>query len=126
MKDQWRLCQSEEIDENWIKDPKTGKMHRLDLYWSMIFEFTSFNGEPKYELLSKVVKSFLSIPSGNASVERSLSDNKNTLDPERTNLKEETRVVLRRAKEFAQGLGGAHKVNTHGKSLWLMDMWFRN
>ena len=47
----------------------------------------SYNGERKYILLSKVVKSFLLIPNGNASAERSLSDNKNTLTRERTNLK---------------------------------------
>ena len=66
-------------------------------------------------MLSKVVKSFLSIPNGNASVERSLSDNKNTLTHERTKLKEETLVALRRSKEFARRRGGAHNVDTSRK-----------
>ena len=71
----------------------------------------SSNGERKYKLLSKVVKS-LSLPNGNASVERSLSDNENTLTNERINSKEETLMALRRTKEYAWDCGRAHNVDT--------------
>ena len=115
VKDQWRLYQLEEINDNWISNSETGKPRRVDFYWSKIFEILSSGGEKKYNMLSKVVKSFLSIPNGNASVERSLSDNKNTLTHERTKLKEETLVALRRSKEFARRRGGAHNVDTSRK-----------
>ena len=74
-----RLYQLEKIDENGINDPKTGTMCRIVFFLSKVFTFISSNGERKCKLLSKIVKSFLSPPNGNASVERSLSDNKNTL-----------------------------------------------
>ena len=115
--DEWRLYQSEEIDEIWIKDPETGKFRRLDFYWSNVFKVLSSSGDKKYLFLSKVVKSFLSIPNGNAGVERSLSDNKNTLTTERVKLKEETLTALRRAKEFARDIGGAHNVDTRQKGM---------
>ena len=84
-----------------------------------VFTFMSSNGERKYQLLSKIVKSFLSLPNGNASVERSVSDNKNTFTNERINLKEETLMAFRRAKEYARDRGGAHNVDTYRKSQWL-------
>ena len=67
------------------------------------------------ESTSKVVKSFLSLPNGNASVERSLSDNKNKLINKRINLKEETLMALGRAKEYARDRGGTHNVDTYRK-----------
>ena len=66
-----------------------------------------------------MIKSFLPIPNGNASVERCLSDYKNTLTHELTKLKEETLVALRRSKEFARRRGGAHNVDTRRKVYWL-------
>ena len=90
-------------------------MCRSDFFWSKVFTFMSSNGETKYNLLSKVVKSFLSLPNGNASGERGLSDNKNTLTNERISLKEETLMALRRAKEYARDGGGAHKVDAYRK-----------
>ena len=67
----------------------------------------------KYGLLKKVVCSSLTIQNGNADCERSLSDNKNTLSAERTNLGYETLMGLRRMKEHARSLGGAHMVKKH-------------
>ena len=51
------------------------------------------------------------MPNGNANVERSLSDNKNTLTSEQTNMTKETSEGLRRAKEYARSYGGAHNIN---------------
>ena len=59
-----------------------------------------------------VVKSFLAMPNGNANVERSLSDNKNTLTSERTSMTKGTLEGLRRAKEYARSCGGAYNMNT--------------
>ena len=54
---------------------------------------------------------------GNASIERSLSDNKNTVSAERTNLNLETLKGLRLAKQFARYSGGAHNVDTLSKDM---------
>ena len=72
VKDQWRLYQLVKIAENRVNDPKTGKMCLIGFSWFKVFTFMSSNGERKYKLLSKVVMPFLSLPNGNASVERSL------------------------------------------------------
>ena len=116
VKDQWRLYQTETIDENWIKDSETGKLKRLDHYWAKILKIVSLSdGSRKYNVLRKVVKSCLPVPSGNAGAERSMSDNKNMLVSQRTNLKPETIAGMRRAKEYARAFGGAHNVNTYDR-----------
>ena len=48
----------------------------------------------------------------NAAVERSLSDNKNTLTAERVKLSDEALMGLRRMKEEARSVDGAHNVDT--------------
>ena len=93
-----------------------GKLKRLDHYWAKILKVVSLSdGSRKYNVLSKVVKSCLSIPNGDAGAERSLPDNKNMLVSERTNLKPETIVGMRRAKEYARTFGGALNVNTYDR-----------
>ena len=89
-KDDWKLYQTE--DDAQIDVSKC----RIDHYWGKIFKFQLATGEPKYENLSKVVKSLLSLHNGNAAVERSLSDNKNTCTKERVNLLPATLIGLRR------------------------------
>ena len=89
VKDQWRLYQLECADEGWV-EVRTGKLYRIDYYLSKIFQITSSSGDRKYSHLSKVVKSCLFIPNENANVERNLSDNKNVLTSEHTNIKEES------------------------------------
>ena len=77
--DQWRLLQMADIPERWIKKPD-GSPIRVDLYYSKIFEIEFDSGEKKYDLLSKLIMSCLSIQNGNADVECSLSDNKKHTD----------------------------------------------
>ena len=116
VKDQWRLYQAETIDENWIKDSETGKLKRLDQYWAKILKIVSLSdGSRKYNILSKVFKTCLSVPNGNAGAERILSHNKNMPLSERTNLKPKTIVGMRRAKEYARTFGSAHNVNTYDR-----------
>ena len=50
----------------------------------------------------------LSLQNANAAVERSLSDNKNTLTKEWIGLLPETFIGLRRMKEYARHKGGSH------------------
>lgn len=107
--DQWMIYQAEDIPIDWEEE------QHMDTYWSKVFKLKSGIVEPKLFLLSKVVKSFLCLHNGNAEVERSLSDNKNTLTAERTKLSDETLGSLRKAKEHARSYGGAHCVNTTTK-----------
>ena len=60
----------------------SAQQKRIDTYWAKVFEIRTETGDLKYPLLSKIVKSFLGMPNGNANVEPSLSDNKNTLTSE--------------------------------------------
>ena len=80
------------------------------MFWAKVFDVRNAAGERKYTLLSKVVKSFLPLQNSNASVERSLSDNKNILRPERYNLSDECLMGLRKMKEHALKCTGAEHV----------------
>ena len=73
-----------------------------------MFKIKKTSGETKYNQPQKVVKSVLSLQNANAAVERSLSDNKNTLTKERIGLLPETLIGLRRTKEYARDKGGSH------------------
>ena len=66
-------------------------------------------------MLPVLEKSILCLQNGNAAVERSLSDNKNTLTSERFNLLPESLVGLRRLKDHARKAGGAHCVSINDK-----------
>ena len=103
VKDEWKSLQAEVL-------PDECDRKRIDKYYANIFNMKNMMGEPKFKLLRLVIKSALSLQNGNASVERSLSDNKNTLTKTRTNLSAETLVGLRRAKQYAANEGGVHNV----------------
>jgi len=91
---------------------------RVDLFWGKIFQLKDQSGIMlKYGLLKKVVCSLLTIQHGNAECERSLSDNKNTLSPDRVGLGPNTLMGLRRMKEHARSVGGAHMVHTTSKEM---------
>ena len=117
--DQWKLLQMETVSESWHTN-EDGTHKRLDVYWAKIFDIKSDNGEKKYDLIAKVMKSCLTLQNGNAAVERSLSDNKNTLTAKRTNLSDDTLMGLRRMKEHARSAGGAHNVDTISKELIML------
>ena len=108
--------QNEDIPDEWIQDSDE-KLKRIDMYWANDLDIKSGLGEQKYYLLSRVVKSCLAIQNSNAGVERSLSDNKNIVTPERTHLSDDTVMGLRRLKEHARHLKGAHNINTLSKNL---------
>ena len=82
----------------------------VDHYYAKIFDIKNYLGATKYNILPKFVKSSLSLENGNAAVERSLSDNKNTLTHKRSNPSAPTLIGLKRAKEHSKKEGGAHQV----------------
>ncbi|KAH7932089.1 hypothetical protein HPB51_029506 [Rhipicephalus microplus] len=49
---------------------------RIDVRWGKIFELKSPGSQPKYPLLSRLVKCLLCLPHGNADCERGFSENK--------------------------------------------------
>ena len=104
------------ISDEWImyeSDDKVGKIgdhNRVDHWWRSIFKMKTLIGERKYPIMEKLIKSVLSLHHGNSAVERSLSDNNNTVQTERNNMVEETIISLRRIKEHAQRKGGAENV----------------
>ena len=73
-----------------------------------MFKIKKTSGETKYNQPQKVVKSVLSLQNANVAVERSLSDNKNTLTKEWIGLLPETLIGLRLMKEYARHKGGSH------------------
>lgn len=103
---EWSLYKNETIPDEWIKytvdstsDGSGIKFHRLDHYWRHLFEMRTESGAAKYPSLSTLVKMCLSIPHGNAAVERSLSINKNLLGDKRSALHPDTMKGLRYAKD---------------------------
>ena len=104
VRDEWVLYQSDD------KVDILEEQSRADHYWHSVFSLKTLVGEKKYPLLEKLVKSILSLHHGNSTVERSLSDNKNTVQNERDHLLEGTIIGLRRMKEYARSKGGAEHV----------------
>ena len=80
--------------------------NRLDNCWTKVFGINIATSDKKFNLIARVVKNALCIHHGNADVERSLSDNKNTVTDERTRLSELTINGLRLAKDFVQADDG--------------------
>ena len=98
IKDEWKDLQAEAIPSKWAEG-------RVDHYDAKIFVIKNSLGATKYNILPKLVRSALSLQYGNAVVERSLSDNKNTLTRKRSNLSAPTLIGLRRAKEHSKEEG---------------------
>ena len=100
IKDEWKLYQA---DSN-LDETKC----RIDHYWGKVLKLKTLAGIYKYPTLRRLVKSVLTLHHGNADVERSLSDNKNTCTKDRIHLNDDTLIGLRRMKEYARSAGGAH------------------
>ena len=107
LRGEWSLYQTDdEIQKSWFVE-NDGSYKRLDHYFAKVFELKTPSGSRRYEYMRIVVKTCCSLQNGNA-VERSLSDNKNTVTKERSLLGDSTIRGLRRGKEFARSIGGAH------------------
>ena len=109
VQDALRAYSHKDIPDTWyMKESDSGEKvyDRLDNYWAKLFGIKTTTGDKKFNLLARVVKSALCIHHGNADVERSLSDNKNTVTDERTRLSELTVNGLRLAKDFVHAHDG--------------------
>ena len=96
--DEWKVYQAGDTDS------------RVDHYWAVVFKEKSLQGEFKYSILQKLIKSLLSLAHGNADVERSLSANKKTVTPDRASLGDLTINGLRTVKDRVRVCGAPHKV----------------
>ena len=99
VQDQFRAYSQEDIPDTWyMKESDSGEKvyDRVGNYWAKVFGIKTATDDKKFNLLASVVRSALCIHHGNADVERSLSDNKNTVTDERTRLSESTNNGLRK------------------------------
>ena len=99
--DEWKVYQAGDTDST---------TRRVDHYWADIFKEKSLQGEFKYSILQKLIKSLLSLAHGNADVERSLSANRKTVTPDRASLGDLTINGLRTVKDRVRVCGAPHKV----------------
>ena len=99
--DEWKVYQAGDTDST---------TRRVDHYWAEVFKEKSLQGEFKYSILQKLIKSLLSLAHGNADVERSLFANKKTVTPDRASLGDLTINGLRTVKDRARVCGAPHKV----------------
>ena len=72
---------------------------RVDHYWSAVFLLTSVEGNGRYQLLPRLVKSCLVLAQANVDSEHSLSVNARVVIKERSRLGEQTIVGLRLQKD---------------------------
>ena len=120
--DEWKLYS---LDVNilleWQYEETIGKekgaLSPVDKYWLKVLGLKNSVGVLKYGCLAVVVKACLSLPHGNADVERSFSANKRVVVTERASLDEDTICALRIVKEAiriqADGIVSSNIVTPH-------------
>ena len=92
--DEWRLY----LHDKDITKPD--KDTRVDHYWHCIFKLQTTNGNSRYSLLTRIVKTALVLPHGNSDVKRGISVNSRMLTNERNKLSEVTINGLRATKDM--------------------------
>ena len=78
--DEWRLY----IHDEEIRKPEKGT--RVDYYWRDIFQLQTATRNPRYPLLTRLMKAALVLPHGNSDVERGISVNSRMLTAEKNKL----------------------------------------
>ena len=96
--DEWKLYQHQEIPEDWYKTDETGRTC-TDHYWARVFQKEALSGTEMFPYLKKLIKAVLTLSHGNASVERSLSVNKQAIGTNRTLLTPESLNGIRQMKD---------------------------
>ena len=92
--DEWRLYLHDKDITKLDKDTRVGH------YWRRIFKLQKTNGNSRYPLLTRIVKTALVLPHGNSDVERGISVNNRMLTNERNKLSEVTINGLRATKDM--------------------------
>ena len=91
--DEWKLYQ---VD---IDLPQYDKQERIEKFWNRVFLLKSPDGQARYKLLPRVIKSALFLGQTNAECERSLSINAKVVTSDIPFLRNETIVGTRVVKE---------------------------
>ena len=91
--DEWKLYQFD------IDLPQYDKQERIEKFWNRVFLLESPDGQARYKLLPRVIKSTLVLGQTNAECERSLSINAKVVTSDRPFLSNETIVGTRVVKE---------------------------
>ena len=86
---------------------------RVDHCWARVFQEKTSQGQFRYSILSKLVKSVLFLAHGNADVEHSLSANKRTVTADRASLSDVTINGLRTDKDQVKLHGRPMKFQSH-------------
>ncbi|CAF2442928.1 unnamed protein product [Rotaria sp. Silwood2] len=116
---EWRLYENETIPNEWYEHKSIGvdsreiiKYHPVDYYWKYIFAMKNSSGNTKFLILSKLVKSILSLSHGNADVERGFSENASLVTDDRSSLSNASINGLRATKDAVKfyGSGMVHEV----------------
>ena len=113
---QFKLFQIEQVPDCWFME-KYGNLKCIDMHWAKVFAICNAEREREKLHLLKVIKSCLSLQNSNGSVERTPSDNKNTLRPKGSSLSDESLMSLRRMKEHTCKCTGAENVNNLDKGI---------
>ena len=82
---EWKMLILDKIPKNWYIDESNNYIP-IDKYWSKIIDMKDQNNEPKYPVISKVVKCCFAIFEANASVERLFSQITHIIDKEQNRL----------------------------------------
>lgn len=95
-----------EVEENaTYNDDSKKRKARVDQYWNRIFSLKTVFGDPKYPQLTRLVKTILVIPHGNADVERGFSQTGNFLTEDRTCLSAASVNALQSTKDGLREFG---------------------
>ncbi len=97
--DEWRMYQC--LDTSSFRHAT-----RVDHYWRDVFKTKSTDGQKKFPVLEKVVKSILILPHGNADVERGFSVNRDVIGDDRPDLEMDALNGLRLSKEVLKMYDG--------------------
>ncbi|CAL4060167.1 unnamed protein product [Meganyctiphanes norvegica] len=98
-----------EVERTWIAilpKEQSGKIVRIDSYWSKVFGIRNEDGACKFVQLSALVKEVLILSHGNAGPEQGFSINKSMIDAHGTKLGEDVLIALRRVKHRILQVGG--------------------
>ena len=90
--DEWKLYQVEAVLDSWTE-------LRIDQYWSKLFAIKLSTGDVKYKILPRVVKACMTLPHGNADLERGFSVNARALTKDKACMDNETLNGIRNIKD---------------------------
>jgi hypothetical protein len=88
IEDEWVMYRSDpDLEDDWFSyktDDGDVLWHRVDHFWRKVFELRDSSQKPKYTALNRLVSAALTLPHGQADVERGFSYNNKLISDDRT------------------------------------------